>query len=113
MEQMPTMQAWREAYAAGRLSGPQKLFFAASKPAEELYDLEADPHEIHNLAGDPAQAARLQAMRAALDRWVRETGDLGAVPEKELIARGLVADKLKEYEQRVKPLPPGQVPKEP
>jgi hypothetical protein len=65
------------------------------------------------LVGDPAQAGRLQAMRAALDRWIRETGDLGAVPEKELIARGLVADKLKEYEQRVKPLPPGQAPKEP
>ncbi|MFM1770152.1 MAG: Choline-sulfatase [Verrucomicrobiota bacterium] len=111
MEQMPTMQAWREAFAAGRLSGSSALFFAARKPAEELYDVETDPHEVRNLAGDPAQAGRLQAMRAALDDWIRRTGDLGAVPERELVERGMVADKLTEYERRVKPLPPGQSPK--
>jgi hypothetical protein len=37
-------------------------------------------------------------MRAALDRWIEDTGDLGAVPERELIRRGLVADRLAAYE---------------
>jgi hypothetical protein len=37
--------------------------------------------------------------------WLRDTKDLGAVPERELIERGLVADKLTEYQKRVKPLP--------
>jgi len=34
-----------------------------------------------------------------------ETKDLGAIPETELIKRGLVADKLREYEPRLKELP--------
>ena len=85
------------------MAGPQKLFFAATKPREELYDLDADPHEINNLAERPAHLATLQEMRAALDRWMTETKDLGAIAEAELIKHGLVADRLKEYEQRKDP----------
>ena len=47
----------------------------ASGPADELYDLARDPFEQRNLAGDPAQASRLAAMRADLDAWMREQGD--------------------------------------
>ena len=42
-------------------------------------------------------------MRAALDQWIVETKDLGAIPETELIKRGVVRDVLKEYEQRKAP----------
>jgi arylsulfatase A-like enzyme len=35
---------------------------------EELFDIRADPKEMHNLAGDPAVRARLVQMRAALER---------------------------------------------
>ena len=49
------------------------------RPAEELYDVEADPHELVNLAGDPRFAEVLGGMRRALSDWVRETGDI--VPE--------------------------------
>jgi arylsulfatase A-like enzyme len=42
-----------------------------TRPEEELYDVEADPGETHNL--DDAQV--LQAMRARLDRWMEETDD--------------------------------------
>ena len=38
--------------------------------------------------------------RTALDRWMEETKDLGAIPERELIKRGLVADRLSEYEKQ-------------
>ena len=103
MEEMPTMQEWRRLHAEGKLTGPQKLFFAERKPPEELYDTEADPHEVRNLASDPAHRAKLQELRGALDEWIRRTGDLGQVPERELIERGLVADKLSEYEQRNEP----------
>lgn len=99
-EENPTMQAWRREHAAGRLNPVQDAFFAPTKPPEELYDAEADPDEVHNLAGDPKFEPQLRQMRAALDHWIERTGDLGAVPEKELVRRGLVADRLEEYEAR-------------
>ena len=45
------------------------------RPREELYDLRADPHEQHNLAADPQQAARLAEMRAQLEAWMKDQGD--------------------------------------
>jgi len=99
-EENPIMQAWRGAFAEGKLNGVQKQFFAPTKPPEELYDAEADRHEINNLAGSPKYQKKLKEMRAALDRWMKETNDLGAIPETELIKRGLVADRLKEYAER-------------
>jgi N-sulfoglucosamine sulfohydrolase len=45
------------------------------RPAEELYNLTADPDEQRNLAADPKQAARLKEMRAELEGWLREQGD--------------------------------------
>lgn len=42
---------------------------------DELYDLEADPHERRNLAADPAHAATLRALAARLWGIVRDTDD--------------------------------------
>ncbi len=103
MDEMPIMKVWRERAFAGKLDEVQKLFFAKTKPAEELYDLEADPYEIKNLAGDPKYASTLKEMREAIEKWVVDTKDLGEVPEKELIKRGIVKDVLsKEYDARIK-----------
>jgi choline-sulfatase len=41
----------------------------------ELYDLNADPFEEHNLFDDPAQGGRVREMSARLRRWQEETGD--------------------------------------
>ena len=102
MDLMPTMQAWRKLNAEGKLKGPQALFFAPAKPKEELYDTASDPHEVNNLAesNQPEHQAKLKELRAELDRWMEETKDLGAVPEEELIKRGVVEDFLKNYEGR-------------
>ncbi len=100
MDMMPTMQVWRRLAAEGKLTGASALYFAPTKPREELYDLEDDPHEIKNLASSPAHRAKLEELRGALDRWMEETKDLGAIPETELIQRGLVKDVLKDYEKR-------------
>jgi arylsulfatase A-like enzyme len=59
----------------GTLTPEQRACFTKPRPAEELYDVDADPHELHNLAGGPAHAAVLARMREALGRWERETGD--------------------------------------
>ncbi|MCA9129658.1 MAG: HEAT repeat domain-containing protein, partial [Planctomycetales bacterium] len=64
-----------------------QLFSTGFKPLEELYDLENDPHEIHNLAADPAQAERLARMRDECLRWQIEIRDLGLVPEAEIEVR--------------------------
>jgi arylsulfatase A-like enzyme len=108
MDEMPTMKAWRKLAAEGKLTGPQKLFFAPTKPKEELYDTDADPHEINNLADDAKHQDKLKELRAALDKWVKETKDLGEVPETELIKRGLVVDRIStEYAERIKQHPAG------
>jgi arylsulfatase A-like enzyme len=46
-----------------------------ARPAEELYDLIADPHEQRNVAGNPQHAEVLAALRAELDQWMAEQGD--------------------------------------
>jgi uncharacterized sulfatase len=104
MEEMPTMQVWRKMNYEGKLNATQRLFFQPTKPAEELYDVNADPHEVNNLAGDPKFAPVLKEMRAALEEWILKTRDMGAIPEEEMVRRGVVADRLKEYAERVKAL---------
>jgi len=96
------MQVWRKLNAEGKLTGPQKLFFAPTKPREELYDVEADPDEVNNLADKAPYQDKLEELRAALDKWITDTWDMGGIPETELIQRGIVADRLQEYELRKK-----------
>lgn len=57
------------------LSDAQQIHFRTPRPAEELYDLRLDPHELSNLAGDERYAPVLRAMRAALADWEAKTGD--------------------------------------
>ena len=76
----PIVQRLRELHAAGKLDELQeRLLFSPTRPAEELYDLAADPHELNNLADDPAHGAALDALRQRLAAWEQDTGDLGRV----------------------------------
>jgi N-sulfoglucosamine sulfohydrolase len=45
------------------------------RPRQELYDLEADPHEVKNLAGEAEHAERLARMHEKLVAWQKRTGD--------------------------------------
>ena len=103
MEMMPTMKIWRQWNEQGKLTGPQRHFFAATKPREELYDLQADPHEVRNLIQVREHYAKVKELREAMDRWMVETKDLGAVPEESLIQQGLVKDLLSDYAKRKEP----------
>ena len=87
MELMPTTQEWRRLHAEGKLEGPQKIYFSESKPVEELYDTEADPHEVVNLADSPEHQEVLLRLRRKHERWRQETNDLGLIPEPELMER--------------------------
>ena len=75
------MVALRKANAAGTLDPVQKQLFAPTRPKEELYDLDADPHEIRNLANDPAMQTTLATMRQQLSDWMDSTNDHGRTPE--------------------------------
>jgi hypothetical protein len=81
MNEMPTMQEMRRLHAEGKLDGPQKQYFEPIKPIEELYDVVADPHEVRNLAGDPACAEVLERLRRAHEEWYKDTQDVGLIPE--------------------------------
>jgi uncharacterized sulfatase len=110
LDEMPIMRDWRRLAFAGKLNKTQMLFMSRTKPKEELYDLDTDPYEINNIAN--AESALIQKTRQelsdALDAWIKDTKDLGEVPERELIKRGVVKDVLStEYDARVKLHPKG------
>jgi arylsulfatase A-like enzyme len=77
---MPSWQAWKRLYEAGRLAPPQSSYWEP-KPAEELYDLQADADEVTNLATRADHRLALDRLRAALDAHVRDVRDLGFLPE--------------------------------
>lgn len=41
----------------------------------QLFDLQTDPDEMHNLAAAPAQAERIKKMMALIERWEKKVGD--------------------------------------
>ena len=61
----------RRLHAQGRLSGAAAELMKPF-PREMLYDTQADPHEIHNLASspDPRHREALLRLRAALETWM-------------------------------------------
>lgn len=71
---------WRDLYEKGQLNDTQKAFFEP-RPPECLFDLEKDPHETHNLAGDPAYANVLVTMRRLMQERVKSLPDLSFIPE--------------------------------
>jgi PBP4 family serine-type D-alanyl-D-alanine carboxypeptidase len=45
------------------------------RPAEELYDVRADPDQVNNLAADPAHAATREKLSQRLRAYLEQTGD--------------------------------------
>lgn len=60
----PAVHIMRKLNAEGKLNEAQKPFFAKAKPVEELYDLQKDPEELHNLATDKKYSKTLVELRA-------------------------------------------------
>jgi hypothetical protein len=85
--QSAIMQEWFRLQAAGQLSGPAALWMRTSRPPEELYDVRRDPHQIENIAAEPAHRATLERMRAVVLEWMTRVGDQGLINEPEMIQR--------------------------
>ncbi|MCK4819347.1 sulfatase, partial [bacterium] len=77
-----SMQVWEKAYLDGLCNEIQSKFFG-TKPFEELYDTEADPWEVFNLAGDQEHADVLKEMRQAMKDHILKLNDGGFIPEGE------------------------------
>ena len=86
----PVSVKFRDMMAKGEMNETQLVFFGPEKQPEELYDLENDPHEIRNLAGDPAHAAALARHRKLLADWIEETGDQGQTTESDAGLRAVL-----------------------
>jgi HEAT repeat protein len=85
---MLAYQQWREMYRKGQLNEVQRRFFEA-RPVELLFDVEADPYETRNLAGDPAHADVLRDLRTRLQARVKGLPDLSFYPESHLVDHAL------------------------
>jgi arylsulfatase A-like enzyme len=68
----PTWNLVKQWNKEGKLTKEQALFASATKPVEELFDLQADPDEVHNLALQPSRHETLQKFRALVDQFVKE-----------------------------------------
>ena len=67
------------------------------RPAEELYDLERDPYEQRNLAGEPQFADELSRCRSRIDQWMSSQSDEGLVTEND------AAEQLQKYKAAERP----------
>ncbi|QDU97098.1 sulfatase-like hydrolase/transferase [Lignipirellula cremea] len=83
---MPATVAWEAAYKAGKCNAAQSIFWE-TKPAEELYDTQADPWEVNNLAADPQYADTLKRMRKANQEHLLAIHDSGFWPEAEMVSQ--------------------------
>jgi uncharacterized sulfatase len=86
-EKGATMRELRRVAKEGKMPPAMQIFMAERKPVEEFYDLQNDPHEVNNLANDPAHLEKLEDFRKVHRRWIKETRDLGLIPEPEIELR--------------------------
>ena len=73
----PILPLLREMNKTGKLTPEQAYFFKSQKEVEQLFDLEADPFELNNLAASEAHQDIKREMNEAMFTWVETSGDKG------------------------------------
>ena len=66
-----------------KMTAAQWHFAGPTRPVEELYDCQADPQNLKNLAGSEAHQKTLKRLRKAHRKHITQTVDLGFLPESE------------------------------
>ena len=74
----------RQLQRAGELNSSQLTYASPRKPVLEFYDTRNDPHQIHNLATDPAHNNRIAGMLAKLEDRMINASDLGFLTEAQM-----------------------------
>ena len=85
----------------GELTPTQKAL-VEPMPEELLFDLEADPYEINNLASDPSYSEILEEMRRELVSWQANTGDHGMEEDSEAIVKAFEDYRIASYSRTEK-----------
>ncbi len=86
MFETPTTRVWKSLHDEGKLNPTQDSFWQ-TKPPEELYDLDVDRDEVHNLVALPEHQATLEKLRRAQRELAVRVRDVGFLPEGEIHAR--------------------------
>lgn len=83
-KQYPAWDLVQELAKQNKLTPVQAVLAAPTQPAEQLFDLVEDPHEIRNLVAStkPEHTAALARLRTELESWITRTDDQGRFPEK-------------------------------
>lgn len=83
----PMFKTWEKMAAAGDAIAQRLVRDYRHRPAEELFDCEADPWNRTNLIADPTLAPVRDALRAQLDAWMKQQGDEGQATEMKALER--------------------------
>lgn len=100
-QQQANWRAWEQFFEDGKCDPVQSQFFQP-KPVIELFDNQADPWQVVNLADQPAHRQRVETFSRDLDQWMTDTRDTGLIPEPlvaELAGPGKPFKTLYEYAQ--------------
>ena len=76
---MPAQLAWDKQFHAGKAAAQHQQYYQP-KPHEMLFDLQADPWEMKNLANDSAYQNKLAELSQRVVEHAQETQDLGFIP---------------------------------
>jgi N-sulfoglucosamine sulfohydrolase len=95
--QYPMLTLMKVLHDQTRLTPEQDQFMASIRPREELYDLQKDPDELHNLADDRKLRGVLRKHSRKLDGWIRSTKDQGEKPEDPQIVAYWQDEMMKSY----------------
>ena len=85
---MVAMRTWEDAHKNHRTDEVTGRFFQ-TKPVEELYDMDADPDNVVNLADKPEHRKTLETLRGKLREWQLAIHDSALLPEAERERRAL------------------------
>ncbi len=83
----PTTVVWKTKFDEGTLTEAQQSRWVSPRTSEELYDLENDPDEVHNLAELPEYRETVDRFRRANWEHLLRIRDLGFLPESIMLSR--------------------------
>jgi uncharacterized sulfatase len=83
----PVFKTWKQMASQGNKHAAQLVHDYQHRPAEELYDCEADPWNRHNLIDEPSLRPVREELRGSLDAWMKSQGDEGQASELRALER--------------------------